>query len=80
MDINLANLPADEKQKIELDKQAAYAVWKVVNNQAPQSLYEQEANVLVDWQRDVYLSSVNKYHAQPEAFIIPETATDTTER
>ncbi|NUY55849.1 hypothetical protein BZG78_10165 [Salinivibrio sp. MA351] len=80
MDINLANLPADEKQKIELDKQAAYAVWKVVNNQAPQSLYEQEANVLVDWQRDVYLSSVNKYRAQPEAFIIPETATDTTER
>ncbi|OOF06812.1 hypothetical protein BZG80_02925 [Salinivibrio sp. MA440] len=80
MDINLANLPADEKQKIELDKQAAYAVWKVVNNQAPQSLYEQEANVLVDWQRDVYLSSVNKYRAQPEAFIIPETSTDTTER
>jgi Protein of unknown function (DUF3283). len=77
MDVNLANLPADEKQKIELDKQAAYAVWKVVNNQAPLSLYEQEANVLVDWQRAVYLSSVDKYRAQPEAFIIPET--DTTE-
>ncbi|WP_025740381.1 DUF3283 family protein [Salinivibrio socompensis] len=80
MDVNLANLPADEKQKIELDKQAAYAVWKVVNNQAPQSLYEQEANTLVDWQRDVYLASVDKYRAQPEAFVIPDPERDTTER
>ncbi|WBA10135.1 DUF3283 family protein [Salinivibrio kushneri] len=72
MDVNLANLPADEKQKIELDKQAAYAVWKVVNNQAPQSLYQDEASALVDWQREVYLASVEKYRAQPEAFIIPE--------
>ncbi|ODP96149.1 hypothetical protein BGL48_03445 [Salinivibrio sp. SS3] len=74
MDVNLANLPADEKQKIELDKQAAYAVWKVVNNQAPQTLYQQGASALVDWQREVYLASVEKYRAQPDAFIIPETA------
>ncbi|SIO32966.1 DUF3283 family protein [Salinivibrio sp. ES.052] len=80
MDVNLANLPADQKQKIELDKQAAYAVWKVVNNQAPQNLFEQEANALVDWQRDVYLTSVEKYRAQPEAFIIPNTEPHTHER
>ncbi|OOF24472.1 hypothetical protein BZJ19_11295 [Salinivibrio proteolyticus] len=72
MDINLANLPADEKQKIELDKQAAYAVWKVVNNKAESSLFEQEAYALTEWQRDFYLQCVEKYRAQPEAFIIPE--------
>ncbi|OOF22910.1 MULTISPECIES: DUF3283 family protein [unclassified Salinivibrio] len=72
MDINLANLPADEKQKIELDKQAAYAVWKVVNNKAESSLFEQEAHALAEWQRDFYLECVEKYRAQPDAFIIPE--------
>jgi hypothetical protein len=33
MSINLSNLPADDKYRIELDKQASYLVWKVKNSQ-----------------------------------------------
>ncbi|GAM59753.1 hypothetical protein JCM19231_5629 [Vibrio ishigakensis] len=33
MSINLSNLPAEEKYRVELDKQASYLVWKVKNSQ-----------------------------------------------
>ncbi|MCE0556958.1 MULTISPECIES: DUF3283 family protein [unclassified Motilimonas] len=45
---NLALLPADEKQAIELDKQAAYDVWKVRSGQEPEFYLEQQKAKMSD--------------------------------
>ncbi|MDD1792167.1 DUF3283 family protein [Enterovibrio makurazakiensis] len=62
MNNNLALLPADEKQKIELDKQAAYAVWQVKNALAERSTFAQQAQALTDEdERAHFVDCVEKY-------------------
>ncbi|MCE2595279.1 DUF3283 family protein [Motilimonas cestriensis] len=59
---NLALLPADEKQAIELDKQAAYDVWKVRNGQEPEFYLEQQKAKMNDpEQLNSYLQAVDLY-------------------
>ncbi|MEZ8140494.1 DUF3283 family protein [Enterovibrio sp. FF113] len=62
MSYNLALLPADEKQKIELDKQASYAVWQVKNGLAERSTFTQQAQALNNEdERAHFVNCVEKY-------------------
>lgn len=62
MDHNLALLPADQKQKIELDKQASYAVWKIKNGFADKRMLAQQTQAIVDDnERDHFADSIEKY-------------------
>lgn len=64
MTINLAKLPPHEKQQIEIDKQAAYAVWKVKNGKADPSVFLQEAQAIKNpEEKSHYESCVAKYKA-----------------
>ncbi|MCE2570304.1 DUF3283 family protein [Motilimonas eburnea] len=59
---NLALLPSDEKQAIEIDKQAAYDVWKVKNGQEPDFYLEQQKAKFSDAdQLAIYTESVERY-------------------
>ncbi|EOD81160.1 pyridoxamine 5-phosphate oxidase [Grimontia sp. AD028] len=62
MSHNLALLPPDEKQKIELDKQAAYSVWQVKNALAERSVLAQQARDISDEnERAHFVDCVDKY-------------------
>ncbi|MBE1273475.1 DUF3283 family protein [Enterovibrio baiacu] len=59
---NLALLPADEKQMIELDKQASYAVWQVKNGVAERGILAQQAQAQTeDAMREHFEHCVEKY-------------------
>ncbi len=61
---NLALLPSDEKQAIELDKQAAYDVWKVKNGEEPDFYLEQQKAKFTDPdQLAIYQQSLERYKA-----------------
>lgn len=61
---NLALLPSDEKQAIELDKQAAYDVWKVKNGEEPDFYLEQQKAKFTDPdQLAIYQQSLERYRA-----------------
>lgn len=60
--MNLSLLPAKEKNRIELDKQAAYAVWKVKNSKAGYEVFATEANKISDEDdQGFYNQAVEKY-------------------
>jgi len=59
---NLALLSQAEKNRIELDKQAAYTVWKVKNAKAGYEAFtEQSNNIEDDDDRDFFNQAVSKY-------------------
>tara|TARA_Y100001956_G_C4118274_1_gene186028 strand:- start:89 stop:298 length:210 start_codon:yes stop_codon:yes gene_type:complete len=62
MSINLSNLPAEEKNKVELDKQASFLVWKLREAKAVPDEIDQEAGkIRDDNERAFFLESVTKY-------------------
>ena len=59
---NLTLLSQAEKNRIELDKQAAYTVWKVKNAKAGyEAFIEQSNNIEDDDDRDFFNQAVSKY-------------------
>lgn len=62
MSVNLSLLPADEKNKVELDKQASFLVWKLREAKSGPEEIAQQANQLVDEaERTWFMQSVEKY-------------------
>ncbi len=62
MSINLSTLPASEKNKIELDKQASFLVWKLREAKAiPDEIDQEAAKILDEGEKAVFLESVAKY-------------------
>ncbi|PSB77170.1 DUF3283 domain-containing protein [Photobacterium damselae subsp. damselae] len=62
---NLSLLSDAEKNRIELDKQAAYAVWKVSNAKAgPEVFSELLNNIVDDDEREFFEQAVVKYKTQ----------------
>ncbi|GLR73979.1 DUF3283 family protein [Aliivibrio sifiae] len=62
---NLSLLPPKEKNEIELDKQAAFFVWKVKNAKAGPDLWITEANKLEDEaERLFFQQSIEKYKSK----------------
>ncbi|RXJ74624.1 pyridoxamine 5-phosphate oxidase [Veronia nyctiphanis] len=62
MSQNLALLPPDKKQFIEIDKQAAYAVWRIKNGMADNTLLSEELRTLKGMaQQEHFQNSVAKY-------------------
>ncbi len=59
---NLSLLPSEEKNKIELDKQAAFVVWKVKNEKAGPDLWILEAEKIEGVaERLFFQQSIEKY-------------------
>ncbi|MFV0575014.1 MAG: DUF3283 family protein [Vibrio sp.] len=62
MAVNLSLLPPDEKNKIELDKQASYAVWQIKQAKAgPDLLINEAKKIRKDEERAFYEQAVQKY-------------------
>lgn len=62
MSINLSLLPAAEKNKIELDKQASYAVWQLKQAKAGPDLLIREAEKIRNPdERDFFEQAIQKY-------------------
>ncbi|MCG9781592.1 DUF3283 family protein [Vibrio brasiliensis] len=62
MSINLSNLSASDKNKIELDKQASFLVWKLREAKAGPDEIEQAAAKIVDEEEKAsFTESVAKY-------------------
>lgn len=62
MSINLSTLPATEKNKIELDKQASFLVWKLREAKAiPDEIDQEAAKIFDEEEKAVFLESVAKY-------------------
>lgn len=62
MNHNLALLPPDEKQKIELDKQASFSVWQIKNALADKSILTHQAKEITDEnERAHFIECVEKY-------------------
>ncbi|GLT16891.1 pyridoxamine 5'-phosphate oxidase [Vibrio zhanjiangensis] len=62
MSINLSTLPTKEKNKIELDKQASFLVWKLREAKASPDEVTHNADKIHDPdERQVFLDSVAKY-------------------
>ncbi len=62
MSINLSNLPADEKNKVELDKQASFLVWKLKQAKAgPEEITEQRNKIGLEHEQLWFDQCVEKY-------------------
>ncbi|MCG9579353.1 DUF3283 family protein [Vibrio tubiashii] len=62
MSINLSTLPASEKNKIELDKQASFLVWKLREAKAvPDEIDQEAAKIANEEEKASFLESVAKY-------------------
>lgn len=62
MSINLSNLPADDKYRIELDKQASYLVWKVKHSQGTElDIFEQREKLTNEQHIAWFDESISKY-------------------
>lgn len=62
---NLTLLSEAEKNRIELDKQAAYAVWQVKNAKKGYEVFaEISNNIEDDDEREFFNHAVNKYKNQ----------------
>ncbi|MEH0689272.1 DUF3283 family protein [Vibrio cholerae] len=62
MSINLSNLPAEEKNKVELDKQASFLVWKLREAKTgPDEVNQQAAKIKDENEKAFFLDSVAKY-------------------
>ncbi|SDG82500.1 Protein of unknown function [Vibrio xiamenensis] len=62
MSINLSLLPADEKNRIELDKQASFLVWKLKQAKAGPEVIDAQLSKLIDEsERECFVQSIDKY-------------------
>ncbi|OEF28156.1 DUF3283 family protein [Vibrio rumoiensis] len=62
MSINLSLLPSAEKNKIELDKQASYAVWQLKQAKAgPDLLISEAEKIRNQGERDFFEQAIQKY-------------------
>jgi hypothetical protein len=62
MSLNLSLLPPDEKNKIELDKQASFLVWKLKQAKCgPEAIVEQLAKINDADEKAFFHQSVDKY-------------------
>ncbi|WP_440893685.1 DUF3283 family protein [Aeromonas dhakensis] len=63
MSFNLCDLPPEEKALIEVDKAAAYAVWKERNGKLATA--ELDSSAFTGHQLEVFTKSLVKYRAKP---------------
>lgn len=63
MSFNLCNLPPAEKALIEVDKAAAYAVWKERNGKLATA--ELDSSSFKDHELEVFTKALAKYRARP---------------
>ena len=62
MSFNLAELSAEEKNRIELDKQAAFLVWKLKQGKAgPEILAQHQEKIRSAAEQSWFQQSVDKY-------------------
>ncbi|CCN33923.1 conserved hypothetical protein [Vibrio nigripulchritudo SO65] len=62
MSFNLSLLPSEEKNAIEIDKQASFLVWKIKQAQAgPEVLTEHKATLRLESEIELFEQSVEKY-------------------
>lgn len=62
MSFNLSLLPADEKNHIELDKQASFLVWKLKQAKAgPEEITKQLSKLPTEQEKQWFQQSVDKY-------------------
>ncbi len=62
MSINLSLMPANEKNRIELDKQASFLVWKLKKAKAGPEVIDVQLRKLIDeTQREWFIQSIDKY-------------------
>lgn len=62
MSVNLSLLPADEKNVIELDKQASFLVWKLKQAKVgPQEIMTQRTKLKSDEEKACFDQSIAKY-------------------
>ncbi|EFP97494.1 DUF3283 family protein [Vibrio caribbeanicus] len=62
MSVNLSNLPVEEKNIIELEKQAAFLVWQIRESKAMPEHIETQANKISDSrEREAFLDFITKY-------------------
>ncbi len=62
MSVNLSLLPADEKNKVELDKQASFFVWRVKQAQAGADIFITEAEKIKNAEeREFFQQAIEKY-------------------
>ncbi len=61
MSYNLSLLDTEEKQKIELDKQASYAVWQLKNGSITQADIQAQIDKLPAHEQEFYSSALEKY-------------------
>ncbi len=62
MSINLSDLPAEDKYRVELDKQASYLVWKVKHSQGSElDISEQRSKLKTEQHVLWFDESVSKY-------------------
>lgn len=63
MSFNLCDLPREEKALIEVDKAAAYAVWKERNGKLATA--ELDSSAFTGHQLEVFTKALVKYRAKP---------------
>jgi DNA polymerase III subunit theta len=63
MSFNLCDLLPDDKALIEVDKAAAYAVWKERNGQLAKA--EMDGGAFKDHHMEVFIKALAKYRAKP---------------
>ncbi|MCL9781679.1 DUF3283 family protein [Vibrio sp. S4M6] len=62
MSINLSLLPKQEKNRVELDKQAAYLIWQIKRGESTHDAISDTLNKIVDEQeKQWFQTSVDKY-------------------
>ncbi|CAH1540015.1 MULTISPECIES: DUF3283 family protein [Vibrio] len=62
MSFNLSLLPPDEKNKIELDKQASFLVWKLKEAKSgPEAIEEQLSKINDAGEKVFFQQAVDKY-------------------
>ncbi|MEF1338892.1 DUF3283 family protein [Vibrio rotiferianus] len=62
MSFNLSLLPPDEKNKIELDKQASFLVWKLKEAKSDPEVIEEQLSKINDADEKVFFQqAVDKY-------------------
>ncbi|MDM5066006.1 DUF3283 family protein [Aeromonas salmonicida] len=63
MSFNLCDLPPEEKALIEVDKAAAYAVWKERNGKLATA--ELDSSAFTGHQLEVFTKALAKYRTKP---------------
>ena len=62
LSVNLSNLPVEEKNIIELEKQASFLVWQIRESKAMPEQIENQANKISDSrERETFLDFIAKY-------------------